>query len=336
MEADLIEELARVGGYDHIPSAAPKAALRMRVLSETQLGLPRIRQTLIERGYQEAITYSFVDPSLQARLDPGTPSLPLANPIASDMGVMRTSLWPGLLQALMYNLNRQSERIRLFEAGLIFSLMSDNSVQQRNVIGLIATGPVLPEQWGTPSSKGDFFDLKGDVESLLSLGGLTQLEYKPLSHPALHPGQSAAIKQDGETIGLIGMLHPGVAQELGVEQPVLLGQLNLDTITTARLPHFTVLSRFPAIRRDISVVVDRDVSAAQLMSCIASAAPETLKNLQLFDLYQGEGIDPMKKSVTLGLTFQGTSSTLMDEEVDAYLEKILSELRQRLGASLRA
>jgi phenylalanyl-tRNA synthetase beta chain len=337
MEADLIEELARVGGYDHIPSAAPTAALRMRALSETQVGLPRIRQTLIERGYQEAITYSFVDPTLQARLDPETKSLPLANPISSDMGVMRTSLWPGLIQALIYNLNRQSERIRLFETGLVFSVMGDDTVQQRNTVGLVATGPVLPEQWSVPSREGDFHDIKGDVETLLSLGGLHQgIEYQPTTHPALHPGQSAVVLKEGKTVGLIGVLHPGVARELGIEQPVLLGQLDLAAIAAAKLPRFMALSKFPAIRRDISVVVGKEVTAAQLMRCVADAAPGTLKNLQLFDLYQGEGIDPMKKSLALGLTFQGTSSTLMDEEVDAFLENILSELRQRLGASLRA
>jgi phenylalanyl-tRNA synthetase beta chain len=335
MEADLIEEVARVGGYNAIPSHCPKAALTMRPRPEGRIDLSTLRGVLAARGYQEAITYSFVDPVLQGHLDPQQQAIALANPIASDMAVMRTSLWPGLIGALLYNRNRQSNRIRLFETGLVFR-RENGEIHQQPVIGGVASGFAYPEQWGSTRREMDFADLKGDVESLLAVTGRSgEFEARPTEHPALHPGQSAVIEVNGKRIGLLGALHPSIAKELDLPQGAFLFQLDLGGITTGQIPRFSPLSKFPLVRRDIALVVDRSISTGELIRCIQQAAPCDLKDLVLFDLYLGEGIDSKKKSLALGLIFQGASSTLIDTEVNTLVEGLVSRLEQELGATLR-
>jgi phenylalanyl-tRNA synthetase beta chain len=335
METDLIEELARIIGYDAIPSHAPRADLLMFTREEARISDAAVRAVLVQRGYQEAITYSFVDAGDQAQLDPGQPPLPLANPITSDMAVMRTSLWPGLMQALEHNLNRQQPRVRLFELGLRFRQL-DGELLQQAVIAGVAAGSVFPEQWGAKTTDGDFHDLKSDVEALLALAGdPAELRYTPAGHGALHPGQSARIERSGALVGYLGALHPAVSRERKLALPVYLFELDLDSVQAGHRAEFKALSKFPTVRRDVSLVVDESVTAQAIRHCVGQVGIHVLENLELFDVYRGEGIDSGQKSLSLGLTFQDSSRTLTDAEVDQGVDQIVASLRTKFGAILR-
>jgi phenylalanyl-tRNA synthetase beta chain len=335
METDLIEELARIIGYDTIPAHAPTADLRMCARQEARVSDAAVRTVLVQRGYQEAITYSFVDAGDQRRLDPEHPPLPLANPITSDMAVMRTTLWPGLLQALEHNLNRQQQRVRLFEMGLRFRQL-DGQLCQQPVIAGVAAGPVYPEQWGVTTKDGDFYDLKSDVEALLALAGDPgSAAYTPAEHPALHPGQSARIARSGAVVGYLGTLHPVLSRERKLAVPVYLFELDLDAVQAGHPARFRALSKYPSVRRDVSVVVDESVTAQAVRDCVGQVGIHVLENLECFDVYRGEGIDSGKKSLSLGLTFQDPTRTLTDVEVDQGVEQIVASLKTNLGAILR-
>jgi phenylalanyl-tRNA synthetase beta chain len=248
---------------------------------------------------------------------------------------MRTTLWAGLVQALVYNANRQQGRVRLFESGLRFLPGPDGLRQERAIAGLVY-GTVQPEQWGETARPVDFFDLKADVEAILALAGVNgQARFVAASHPALHPGQSARIDLDGSPLGWIGALHPTVADRLDLAAAALVFELALEPLLQGRLPRFSELSRFPAVRRDIAVVVDNSQPVDAVLAVIRRSAPDTLQELKLFDLYTGKGIDSGRKSLALGLTLQADSRTLTDSEVDAALGNILAALKAELGATLR-
>lgn len=336
IEADLIEEVGRVYGYDELPTEAPRMALTVQLPRETQVGLERVRTLLVDRGYQEAITYSFVDEALQRLVTPDEVGIALANPISADMAVMRTSLWSGLLQALKYNQNRQQERVRLFEHGVKFSRRNGDIAEKGVVAGVVA-GKLLPEQWSAKAVPADFFDVKVDMEGLLGLTGRTaDYIFEAEGHPALHPGQSAAIKRtNGVPIGWIGKLHPKLEKELDFNGSVYLFEVSEEVFSDARKPEFVELSRFPSVRRDLAIVVEQTVSARQVSDCVAGVSGEYLAKLQLFDVYCGEGIESGRKSLALGLTFQDRSRTLKDEDVEALVSKILEKLNQELHATLR-
>jgi len=335
METDLIEELARIIGYDDIPAHAPTAELLMAERPEARVSDVAVRAVLVQRGYHEAITYSFVDAGAQRRLDPDFEPLPLSNPITSDMQVMRTNLWPGLLQALEYNLNRQQQRVRLFEMGLRFR-PADGQLQQQAVVAGVAAGPVTPEQWSIAPRDGDFYDLKSDVEGLLALAGDPgEVRYTPGGHAALHPGQSARIVRAGASLGWLGALHPALAAERKLTGAVFLFELDLDSVQAGHAARFEALSKFPTVRRDVSVVVDESVTAEAVRECVGQVRIHVLKNLELFDVYRGEGIDSGKKSLSLRLTFQDSSRTLTDSQVDQSVEQIVASLTTDLGAILR-
>ncbi len=333
IEEDLMEEVARILGYDRVPSRAPGGRLNMGLMPEGG-GDPllRLRQTLIDRGYHEAITYSFVDAGDNARLgDPGA-TVALTNPISQDMAVMRTSLWPGLLKALHYNQNRQQSRIRLFEIGRIFRASGKETNQIMKIAGVVA-GDSAPEQWGLQSRPVDFHDLKSDCEALLAaIPGVTAV---PAHHPALHPGQSADWMAGGDKIGCIGTLHPDLYKDLDVKGPICLFELDLAPLLVPPLPRYRPLSKFPFVRRDLSFTLAADIPVQKVMECVWTGAPEALRDLQLFDVYQGEGIDSGKKSIALGLIFQQSSSTLIDKEVELMVAGIAQRLAGELGASLR-
>lgn len=335
IEEDLIEELARIHGYDQLPSIRPVAAMQMGAVGEGQLGLEQLRRLLVTRGYQEAVTYSFVAPELQKLLEPSLEPLALANPISAEMAVMRTTLWAGLVQALVYNTNRQQGRVRLFESGLRF-LPEAKGLRQERVVAGLAYGAAQPEQWGEVVRPVDFFDLKADVEAMLALSGQdATVSFVAASHPALHPGQSARIEQNGAPLGWIGALHPAVAEKLGLAGGALVFELALEPLLQGRTPRFHELSRFPAVRRDIAVVIDNSVPVDAVLTIIRRVAPDTLQELKLFDLYTGKGIDSGRKSLAMGLTLQADSRTLTDSEVDAALGSILATLEAELGATLR-
>lgn len=338
LEADLIEELARVHGYNNLPSEVPQSRLTMQ--KQPAVALEQVQAVLVQRDYQEAITYSFVDPKLLEQVDPEAQPLTLANPIASDMAVMRTTLWVGLLQALLYNQKRQQNQIRLFETGLRFRHSENQGLQQEQMIAGIVTGTRLPEQWGQTKQAVDFFDVKADVEALLSLADRGRepsevCHFTKATHPALHPGQTAAIYQSDDWIGLLGAVHPSLVQTLELTPPVYLFELRLTPLCQVPIPKFKEVSKYPSIRRDIAVVVSEKISAAQVLNCIRLLALETLIDLQLFDVYQGKGIDSGKKSLAIGLIFQAFSRNLTDSEIDTVVEQILNTLEHNLDAQLR-
>ncbi|WP_417419471.1 phenylalanine--tRNA ligase subunit beta [Hoeflea sp.] len=335
LEVDLIEELGRLYGYDRLPVRYPQARLAPESRPESRAELPALRRLLVARGYQEAITYSFIDPRLFELFSPGVEPLLLANPISADMAAMRASLWPGLIKALQHNLNRQQRRVRLFESGLRFVGQLD-ALKQEPMLAGVVTGSRLPEAWGNGKDEVDFYDVKADVEALLQYAGDGEsYTFAPAQHPVLHPGQTARIERAGRLVGYFGSLHPELAATLGIDAPVYLFELQLAEIASGCLPRFEELSRFPEVRRDLALLVAREVPADALLACIRGAAGEHLTDLRLFDVYQGKGIDPLSKSVAVGLTWQHPSRTLNDDEVSGAMQRILASLEERFNATLR-
>lgn len=344
IEEDLIEEMGRIYGYDNIPQTRPSSLIKMTPVKEALVGMDLVKQTLVDRGFYEAITYSFIDPSLQAKVDPESEAIALANPISADMGVMRTNLWAGLLDTLQYNLNRQQNRICLFECGLKF-LRQDNEIKQKLVVAGVLNGDLYPEQWAVTNRKVDFFDTKGHVEALLGLTGKNlEFTFKVDSHPALHPGQSAAIyfgnnEKNQQHVGWVGALHPELNKALDLPSSTFVFELNAELFEEGLIPAFKSVSKYPAIRRDLAIIVEQNISAQKVMdtihaSCRASGT-DILQDLELFDVYEGEGIDSGRKSLGLGLTLQHLSRTLTDTDVDSEIQNVISELNDKLGATLR-
>lgn len=335
LEVDLIEELARLYGYNRLPVRYPQARLAPQASPEARSDLPALRRLLVARGYQEAITYSFIDPKLFELFSPGVEPLLLANPISTDMAAMRSSLWPGLVKALQHNLNRQQDRVRLFESGLRFVGQLDGLKQEPMLAGVVC-GSRLPEGWAQGRETVDFFDVKADVEAVLGFAGaLDAFTFVPGQHPALHPGQTARIERDGQEVGYLGALHPELVKSLGLDRAVFVFELVLAEVSEGRLPKFQELSRFPEVRRDLALLADRDVAASAVMEVIRENAGEWLTDLRLFDVYQGKGIDPHRKSLAVGLTWQHPSRTLNDDEVNTTTQAILTSLEQRLNVTLR-
>ncbi|MHA6493565.1 phenylalanine--tRNA ligase subunit beta [Pseudomonas borbori] len=335
LEVDLIEELARLYGYNRLPVRYPQARLAPQAKAEAAVELPALRRLLVARGYQEAITYSFIDPKLFELFSPGVDPLLLANPISAEMAAMRSSLWPGLVGALEHNLNRQQSRVRLFESGLRFVGQLDGLKQEAMLAGVVC-GNRLPESWAHGRDDVDFYDVKADVEALLaSAGALGSFCFMAGEHAALHPGQTARIEREGQLVGFLGALHPELAKTLGLDRAVYLFELQLSEITQGQMPKFTELSRFPEVRRDLALLVDREVAAEALLDNIRETAGEWLTDLRLFDVYHGKGIDPHRKSLAVGLTWQHPSRTLNDDEVSTTTQNILTSLEQRFNATLR-
>ncbi|TDJ69917.1 MAG: phenylalanine--tRNA ligase subunit beta [Proteobacteria bacterium] len=334
-EEDLVEEVARVYGFESLPSQMPRISMGSRFASENHIPAERFKAVLADRDYQEVITYSFVDPALQRLLEPATEPMTLRNPISADMAAMRISLWPGLLQAVVYNRNRQQSRLRLFELGRCFVGTGKDLVQEL-MLGGALMGPVLPEQWGSEARAVDFYDAKGDLEALLQVtGSRDEFQLLPGQHPALHSGQSAEITKNGANVGWLGALHPEFVAKLDLDDPVFLFQVRISVLQTAKVPQFSEVSKFPAIRRDLSFMVDAGVPAQAVLDCAAAAAGELLVDLQLFDEYRGEGIDSGRKSLSLGLTLQDSSRTLKEEIIEAITVRVIDSLYAGLGAELR-
>jgi phenylalanyl-tRNA synthetase beta chain len=330
IEADLIEELARLYGYNNLPSQAPKSRLIMH--SSSNRTVNQLKDVLVQRDYQEAITYSFVDSKLQTQLNPELKAINLANPIASDMAAMRTSLWSSLLPAVQYNQKRQQSRVRLFETGRRFIQSQTEGLLQELMIAGVVTGTRFAEQWGAVSQAVDFYDVKSDIEALLNAD---DIDFRADTHPALHPGKTAAIYRGDEYIGIIGAAHPSLIKQLDLITPVFLFELKLAPLLQNKPHKFQELSKYPNIRRDIAVIVPQDVTAIQLMDCIKETAPEILIEWQLFDVYQGDKIDSNKKSLAIGLIFQAFSRNLIDQDVETVVEQLLNTLETKLGAKLR-
>lgn len=330
LEADLVEEIGRLHGYDNIAPRAYAAELAPFSPKETERALDRVKDALIARGYQEVVTYSFVDPKIQTQLDPETPGVLLDNPIAETMAVMRTTIWSGLIPTWQYNRQRQQKRARLFEAGAVYALEDSGNREQTKLAGLIA-GPQLPEQWGAANRPVDFFDAKADLEALFG----TALSYESAQHPALHPGRTARIVRDGVAVGWLGALHPRLAEAFDISEALYLFELDWAAVRGLALPVPGGVSEFPSSRRDLAFVVDEAVAAQALAKVIREAAGPLLKSLQTFDVYRGTGLPAGRKSVAFGLIFQDYSRTLNVEEVDAVAAQVAASVQARLGGSVR-
>ena len=339
IEQDLIEEVARIYGYNNLPTSTPTMALELQADPEIQQGLSSFRRQLVANGYQEAITYSFVDPALQKMIDPQITPVALANPISADMAVMRTSLWSGLLSTAVYNLNRQQSRVRIFEAGQCFvpNVNETSGLSQNMALAGLICGSRTPTGWTASKDKVDFFDIKGHLEEVLGHTGLSeQFSYSAVEHPALHPGQSAAVLRNGQKIGWIGQLHPKLQAQLDISTAVYLFQVDVDQITESRLPSFKEVSKFPEVRRDLAFFVDSSIASADLITEARKAAGEHLTHLKLFDVYHSKDVENKGKSLALGLTFQHSSRTLADEEINSAVDRVITTLESLFKAALRS
>ncbi len=334
IQEDLIEEIARIYGYNNLPVTAPSAALKPRGKKEQQTDIEVVVDRMVSLGYQEAITYSFVEPEAQKALFPALEGVELANPISADLSVMRVSLWPVLLKALQYNLNRQQSHVRLFETGLRFR-NEDKGLEQVEMLAGVVTGRRLAEGWYEAGENIDFYDVKGDLEQLLSVVKGVQFDFVTGTNSALHSGQCARIERNGKLVGYVGALHPNLAKAYGFKQDVFLFELRLDRTLSAELPAFNPLSKHPVSTRDLAVVVDEEVSVAEVVDTVREMAGEDLISLNLFDIYRGKGIDSKRKSLAMGLTWQNPSRTLTDDEINRFMDMTIETLQTRLDAVLR-
>ncbi len=338
IEEDLIEEVARVYGYNNIPDVPVKAYLEMTQHREADLSLKRVKNLLVDRGFQEAITYSFVDPKVQQLLHPGEEALLLPSPISVEMSAMRLSLWTGLLSSVVYNQNRQQSRVRLFESGLRF--VPDSAaylgIRQDVMLSGVISGHRNEEHWDLARNAVDYYDLKGDLEAILELTGkLDLIQFKAEANPALHPGQSAAIYLHGERIGFIGVVHPELERKLDLNGRTVVFEMLWNSLADRVLPDASEISRFPANRRDIAVVVPENVAADDILVECKKVGANQVVGVNLFDVYRGKGVAEGFKSLAISLVLQDTARTLEEEEIAATVARCVEALKQRFQASLR-
>ncbi len=334
IEADLIEEVARIFGYNNIPNSSLLMRTELGKAPETVLNLDRVKDLLVDRGYQEAITYSFVDEEIQQAVAPADELIRLKNPISSDLSVMRTTLWCGLLKAALHNTHRQHHRVRFFESGLRF-INKDGAMQQQKMFAGLTLGSAYSEQWGVASRKIDFFDVKADVQALFDLAE-GEVQFVASQHSALHPGQTAEILSlQGEKIGWLGMLHPTLEKQLGFDTQVFLFELDLDLMLNKPLPTFKPLSKYPSVRRDIALIVKEEVCVIEIINCIKGCAEQALQDIVIFDIYRGKGVEEGSKSVAVSLILQDFSQTLTDSQIDAIFSALLDNLTTTINAKLR-
>lgn len=330
LEVDLIEEVARLRGYEHIPAAAPRAAHRLLSASERLRPESEIKNQVMAMGYQEIVTYSFISSEQQSDFDGDNRQITLQNPIAAQMGVMRGSLMPGLVQTLRHNLNHGQERLRVFELGRCFLGTDADSQPMR--LAALAYGAAWPEQWATPQRWVDFFDLKADVEALF---WPARPQFRAATHPALHPGQSARVWMDDQPVGWIGSLHPRLTQKYGFARSPMLFELECSALSPRWVPRYRGISRFPAVRRDIAVVVDAGLEVGSVLEAVRGALPATVTEFELFDVYQGQGVGSGKKSLAFRVLLQHTEKTLTESEIEVAVSQVLAFLSERFNAALR-
>ncbi|SJZ47113.1 phenylalanyl-tRNA synthetase subunit beta [Vibrio cincinnatiensis] len=338
IEQDLVEEVGRIYGYDNIPNQAPAAALNMNLHKEANLPLKRVRDLLVDRGYHEAITYSFVEPEQQKLIVPDVEPLILPNPISADMSAMRLSLIQGLLNTVVHNQKRQQPRVRLFEQGLRFipDQAAENGMRQESMLAGVISGTRSEEHWNIETATVDFFDLKGDVEAILELTANGKAyRFAAAKHPALHPGQSAAIMLDGKEIGVIGTVHPELERKFGLNGRTIVFEIEWSAINSKVIPEAVALSKFPSNRRDIAVVVDQTIASGDIVDACRVAGGELLKEAKLFDVYVGKGVAEGKKSLAIALTLQSSERTLEEADIAAAVENIVKAVVEQFSATLR-
>ncbi|MDI1308489.1 MAG: phenylalanine--tRNA ligase subunit beta [Methylotenera sp.] len=330
IEEDLIEEIARLHGYDHIPAIAPLANLLMLSAPEARLHQNKLRDSLVAVGYQEVVNYSFVDESWERDLLGNPTPIKLQNPIASNLSVMRTSLWGGLLDTLTYNLNRKQDRAFLFEIGAVYFKQANSFVETTRVSGL-AYGSAKPEQWSSDSADVDFFEVKAHVDRLVGAKAI----YEKAEHNALHPGQTARIIIDGKAIGWLGNLHPKWQQQYSLTKATYLFELDMEAISSHQIPAYQEVSKLLPIRRDLAVVLDENIAVGDVLSAIIKTEIPLVIDVALFDLYQGQGVAENKKSLALSVLMHDTQKTLTDSDADTTITILLQLLQDKFAATLR-
>jgi phenylalanyl-tRNA synthetase beta chain len=341
IEPDLIEEIARLVGYDAIPEADPVRGQRLRPMPESAVIERRVLDQFAARGFNESVSFAFVDPALQRRLFPDVEGLALANPISSDLAVMRVSLWPGLLRVVLENQRRQQDRLRLFEHGVVFQPVGEGGAasggarasREVDMLAGVLTGSRLPEQWGSAREGADFFDLKGDLEAVLaSTGQPGSFSFVAATHPCLRPGRCARVFRAETPVGWLGELHPELVRALDLTYAPQLFEFEFEAALGVHLPTFHEVSRFPQVRRDLALLVDEDLPFSAIRERVTFVASGLLRDLRVFDIYRGTGVEPGRKSVALGLIFQDNSRTLADEDID----RLMASIRDDLSASVKA
>jgi len=331
IEEDFIEEAARMYGYDAIPAAPAAHVQHMLPYPETRRAPNVLKQALADLDWQEIVTFSFVDSSVEAALSPAAKPVRVLNPIAAQRDVMRTSLLPGLIETLQSNLNRKESRIRIFELGRTFHHAAAGYAQPVRLGGL-AYGGAAPQQWGQPSRDVDFFDVKGDVETLVAPRRVTT---ESMEHPALHPGRSAAIAIDGVDAGWLGELHPRLVRHFGLPKAPVVFELAVNALVALPMPAVKPISRVPIVRRDLGLVVDDNVPVQALLDALSDAKPAHVEAIRLFDVYRGHGLTEGKKSLAILVLMQDTSRTLTDADIAATEACLLAAAREKFGAVLR-
>ncbi|MEP3561983.1 MAG: phenylalanine--tRNA ligase subunit beta [Marinobacter sp.] len=334
IEEDLIEEVGRIYGYNNLPVTEPTGSLGLSVREEATRPLSAVRNFFVAHGYQEAITYSFVDPKVQQLIDPAREGIALANPISADLSVMRTTLWSGLIKTVQHNQNRQQPRIRLFETGLRF-VKDGEQIDQQPMLAGVVVGNQNPENWTNGRRASDFFDVKGELESLFQVLGI-QIQFRASQHPALHPGQTAELLRDGESVGWLGTLHPQVQKNLELNGTILMFELFLNSIVTGYVPNFKDVSKFPEVRRDLAIIIGSEVSFAQVEEIARKQAGEHLTDMRVFDVYEGESLGEGNRSLALSLFWQHPERTLNEDEVHTLFNGVIDSLKEELGATLRS
>jgi len=335
IEADLVEEVVRLYGYDRIPEIAGQFTAVLGSATESRVPMRRIRDALVARGYREVMTYSFVASAMDRALGGSSEGVALSNPISSEMDVMRQSLWPGLIESLRHNLDRQHGRVRLFESGIRF-IRQDADILEKNMLAGLAAGSAEPEQWGRTPNPVDLFDIKADLEVLFGLTGAAQeFEFRADDSQVLRPGRTARIIRAGEKIGWIGELHPVLTRQLELAVTPVLFEVSLEPLLTARNSKFREISKFPLVRRDIALVIDRDIPVAEVEKAVRESGGPALRDTVIFDVYEGSNIETGSKSVALGLILQEASRTLMEADVDGIMRAVIDRLSRDFNATIR-
>jgi len=333
IEQDLIEEIARIYGYNNLPTSLPAQALSMASVPEAETPLMRLKHYLVDQDIQEAITYSFVDPETQAILGDGVEGVRLANPIASNLAEMRRSLIPGLVEAVRHNVNRQAPRVRLFETGQCFVSQSDQ-LDQSERVGIAMYGQSDPLHF-SGDRQVDFFDIKGVVDGLATLNGGEALTWSSAEHPALAPGQTASVSLNGELLGIVGRLHPRLARELDLPKPLFLADLALSPLLCGQVTAFKAISRYPRVSRDLAIIVDDAVEWQQIVDAVGSISDARIQSVELFDVYRGTGVPEGRQSFALSVSLQDSEKTLEDAAIQELVDQVVQILHERTGAELR-
>jgi len=334
-DVDLVEEVVRLYGYDKLPVSPMKGPIRAGSVCPNEASAQEITKWLMTRGYNETISYSFVDPELQDAFYPETESMQLLNPISSELSQMRKGLWPGLIASMIHNVHRQQNVIRFFEFGVVFDVVSGQLTERAALAGLVSGENGLLH-WGETSRSYDFFDVKGDLEALFTHLHLKNIQFISAEHAALHPGQAAKIYIDGHFAGWVGALHPRLLDDLDSKHDVFLFEINQNALMNTQPVRYQPISKYPQIRRDLSFIVDKEIEIGAIEHAVRDVIEENwLKSFDVFDVYTGTGIPDNQKSIAISLNLQDDNRTLVDAEINSLISAILKTLENKFSIILR-